>query len=97
MIYRKGSVDYQVNMESLHEMEEIVPMTASERSKLRSWAKSGHDVDSNPWNYFSEFGTEMNFLQALRIVSGVSHGPWDDWEYDIPYKWDPSHKHLFSL
>ncbi len=97
MIYKKGSVDYQINMESLREMEEIVPMTSSERARLRIWVKSGHDVDSNPWDYFTESGTEMNYLQALRITSGVSHGPWDDWEYDVPYKWDSSHKHLFSI
>ena len=40
MRYRKGSVDYSVNLESLREMEEAVPMTLHERECLRSWAKA---------------------------------------------------------
>ena len=66
MIYEKGSVDYDVNLCSLHEMEEVVPMTLLERSRLRSWAKDGHDVDSNPWKIFEPDGSNMNYLKAHR-------------------------------
>ena len=81
MIYKKGSVDYDINLCSLREMEEVVPMTLLERSRLRSWAKEGHDVDSNPWKIFEPDGSNMNYLKAHRIRFGVSHGLWDSWEY----------------
>ena len=48
MIYDKRSIDYQVNVFSLHEMEEVVPMTLRERSCLRRWVRSGHELESNP-------------------------------------------------
>ena len=75
MRYAKGSVDYAVNLQSLHEMEELVPMTLHERECLRRWVKSGHDVDSNPWHYFESDNLEMNYLKARRILFGASHGP----------------------
>ena len=84
MTYRKSSIDYKVNMVSLREMEAAVPMTAHERLCLRRWARNGHDVDSNPWNYFESDYSEMNYLKARRIKFGASHGPWDSWEYDVP-------------
>lgn len=84
MIYAEGSVEYAVNLESLHEMEEVVPMTLRERSLLRAWVKRGHDLDSNPWKIFEPDGSNMNYLKALRIRVGASHGPWDSWEF-APY------------
>lgn len=84
MIYKKGSVDYEVNRCSLREMEEFVPMTLQERARLRQWVKEGHDVDSNPWKIYEPDGSDMNFLKAYRIKYGASHGMWDTWEYD-PY------------
>jgi len=75
MKYAKGSIDYKVNLVSLHEMEEVVPMTSYERARLRNWVKDGHDVESNPWNYLNDDGSEMNYLQCLRILNGYSHGP----------------------
>ena len=82
MIYKKGSIDYAVNLESLREMEMIVPMTSYEREDLRRWVKSGHDIDSNPWHYYEADYSEMNYLKARRILFGASHGFWDSWEYD---------------
>ena len=35
MRYDKQSIDYQVNMVALHEMEEFVPMTNPERAAVR--------------------------------------------------------------
>ena len=85
MKYTKGSVEYLVNVETLREMEEVVPMTTIERRLIRGWVRNGHDVDSNPWHYLENSNTEMNYLKARRIIYGMSHGPWDDWEYDSPF------------
>ena len=85
MRYRRGSVDYSVNLESLREMEEVVPMTLHERDCLKNWVKGGHDIDSNPWHYFESDHREMNYLKARRILFGASHGTWDTWEYASPW------------
>ncbi len=87
LIYKRNSIDFKVNLAALHEMEEVVPMTAQERRFLRNWALAGHDVESNPWNYFEPDYSEMNYLKARRIMFGSSHGPWDSWEYDTPTIW----------
>ena len=84
MRYVKNSVEYEVNWEAFREMEELVPMTRSERSNLRRWVMDGNDVDSNPWKYFEMDGASMNYLKAHRIRFGASHGPWDSWEFE-PY------------
>ena len=47
----KDSIDYQVNLAALQEMEEAVPMTLRERQYLRKWVHKGNEVESNPWNY----------------------------------------------
>ncbi len=85
MRYRKGSVDYSVNLQSMREMEEAVPMTLHERECLRNWVRSGHDIDSNPWHCFESDHREMNYLKARRILFGASHGAWDAWEYESPW------------
>lgn len=79
MIYDKKSIDYQINMEAFREMEEVVPMTRSERSSAREWVKRGHELDSNPWDYRDSDGMPMNYLQAYRLYYGYSSGPWDSW------------------
>ena len=56
MRYVKNSVEYEVNWEAFHEMEELIPMTRSEHSHLHRWVKEGYDVDSNPWKYFEMDG-----------------------------------------
>lgn len=96
MKYSRGSVDYAVNVESLREMEELVPMTSYERSRLRGWVKEGNDVESNPWNFLNADGSEMNYLEAFRIRFGYSHGPWDSWEYSVPWKLDRSGRFLIE-
>ena len=35
MKYDKKSIDYQINILALREMEELVPMTTSERKRIR--------------------------------------------------------------
>ena len=86
MIPDRHSVDYQINLETLHEMEELVPMTLYERNSLRSWVHSGHDPEANPWGYFDADGELLNFIQAFRLEHGYSKGPWDYWKgLDIPF------------
>ena len=90
MTYRKGSSDFSLNLVALSEMEEIVPMTSFERAYIRAWVKSGHDLDSNPWNYLESDGVPMNYLKAYRIRYGASHGTWDHWEFDQSWILDES-------
>ena len=79
MIYDKKSIDYQINKETLREMEEDVPMTLSERNALRKWVKYGHEVESNPWDYYDSDGYMMNYLQAYRIKFGYIGCPFLIW------------------
>ena len=43
----KDSIDYQVYLVALQEMEEAVPMTLRERRCLRKWVYKGNEVESN--------------------------------------------------
>lgn len=70
----KDSIDYQVNLVALQEMEEAVPMTLRERQCLRKWVRKGNEVESNPWNYMDSDGMPLNYLQAFRIRFGYSSG-----------------------
>ena len=82
MIYQTNTFEFKMNRAAFREMEEVVPMTSVERSQVSKWVLHGHDLDSNPWDYFEpDDGSPMNFLKALRIRYGYSHGPWDSWEY----------------
>ena len=80
MIYDKTSVDYQINVTTLQEMERIIPMTLRERSRLRKWVYSGHDPETNPWGYYDSDGMQMCYLQAFRLEHGYTCGPWDWWK-----------------
>ena len=55
----KDSIDYQVNLVALQEMEEVVPMTLRERCCLRKWVRQGNEVESNPWNYMDSDGKDL--------------------------------------
>lgn len=79
MRFDRKSADYQVNMEAFHEMDIYIPMTRDERNALRSWAKKGYDVETNPWGYTDCDGLTLNYLQAYRLEYGYSSGPWDYW------------------
>ena len=79
MICDKNSVDYEINMETLREMEAVVPMTLRERKCIRRWVRKGHDPETNPWGYYDYDGMMMNYLQAFRIEYGYCSGPWDYW------------------
>ena len=56
----KDSIDYQVNLAALQEMEEAVPMTLRERRCLRKWVLKGNEIESNPWNYMDSDGMPLN-------------------------------------
>lgn len=89
-MYAKDSIDYQINLIALREIEDMIPMTRRERKCLRSWAFKGHDVDTNPWEYCDTAGYPLGYLQAFRIEFGRSEGIWDYWSscaFDDPY-WD---------
>lgn len=91
----KDSIDYQVNLVALQEMEEAVPMTLRERRCLRKWVYKGNEVESNPWNYMDSDGMPLNYLQAFRIRFGYPSGPWDYWKgSDIELLWDEQ-RHCF--
>lgn len=97
MIYDRNSIDYQVNLEALHEMEDSVPMTIRERKFLRKWVKKGHEIDSNPWDYADSDGMPLNYLQAFRLEFGYSSGPWDYWKGpDSQPLWDDNLKCFIS-
>lgn len=93
MRFDKDSAEYDVNIYALQEMEEVVPMTLPERNALRKWARSGYDIESNPWNYTDAMGYELNYLQAYRIEYGYSSGPWDFWNGPMTQTlWDERRK-----
>lgn len=72
-------MDYQTNKAELEDMENYVPMTLRERTAIRCWVRTGHNIDSNPWGYRDSSGELMNYLQAYRICFGYTRGPWDYW------------------
>ena len=76
----KASIDYQMNLAELHEMEVCVPMTLTERLAIRKWVHDGNNVESNPWDYRDGDEAQLNFLQAFRLEFGYSSGPWDYWK-----------------
>lgn len=97
MRYEKKSLDYQLNMEAFHDMDDHVPMTKPERDALRSRAKKGYDIDTNPWGLTEPDGYPMNYLKAYRIKNGYSSGPWDDWKGDENQLfWDKPRLSFFS-
>ena len=60
-------IERMVVHDRLLEFETLVPMTVSERSALRRWVKGGHDINSNPWNFYDADGWEMSYLEAFRM------------------------------
>ena len=97
MRYPRNSNDYQDNMYAFYEMEDLIPMTRSERNSLRHWATQGNDVETNPWEYTEADGTPLNYLQAFRLKNGYSSGPWDYWKGPLNHLyWDDLAKSFIS-
>ena len=68
------------NIESFEDMDLYIPMTRVEQNALRSWARRGYDVETNPGGYTDCDGWPLNYLQAYRLKNGYSSGPWDYWK-----------------
>ena len=66
----KRSLDYQLNILMLQEMERDVPMTLPERRRLQGWVMKGHSVDSNPWNY-NETPMDIHLISCRLSGSGM--------------------------
>jgi len=97
MKVNKDTIDYQVNLVELHEMEESVPMTLSERHAIRKWVHRGNDIESNPWDYRDGDEAQLNFLEAFRLKYGYSSGPWDYWKGpDSQPLWNETQKRFLS-
>ena len=45
-----------VNLETMREMEESIPMLPVERTALRRWTNQGNNPETNPWGYLDEDG-----------------------------------------
>ena len=80
MMHDKKSIDYQLNLLTLEEMEDFVPMTSRERKCLRKWVRKGNDPETNPWNYTDCDGFPLNYLQSFRLEYGYISGSWDYWK-----------------
>ena len=63
-------VEHAINLCTLHEMEEMLPMDAHERYNLRQWVYRGNNPEKNPWNYTDEDGWMLNYLEAYRYHHG---------------------------
>ena len=48
MRFDRKSADYEANIKAFEDMDLYVPMTRVERNALRSWARKGYDVETNP-------------------------------------------------
>lgn len=81
MKFVSKTAEYYANIDAMREMEQYIPMTRSERDLFYEWVHQGFSIDSNPWKILEPDGSPMNFLKALRIKQGYSHGPWDSWEF----------------
>ena len=81
----RSTIDYKISMDNLRWMEDIVPMTRSERLSLRSWVMQGNDIDSNPWELRDLDGMQLNYLEAFRLENGYVNANVHT-EHTAPYK-----------
>ena len=40
---QRDPIDHQVDLETMHEMEEVIPMNLYERKSLHNWVYHGND------------------------------------------------------
>lgn len=93
----KKSFDYQITMDNLRWIDDVIPMTRPERRSLHAWVIDGNDIDSNPWDYRDEYGMPLSYLQAFRLKYGYSGGPWDHWKGpENQLFWDNDNKKFIS-
>jgi len=74
MHYRKkcDPVDHTADLNTLWEIEEMLPMNSYERKNLRTWVYQGNDPESNPWHYMDKNGWPMDYLEAYRYHHGYT-------------------------
>ena len=65
---------HQLDLFTMHEMEEEIPMTLKERGRLRKWVYTGHDPETNPWGYEDAYGGPMNYIEAYRLYREDHYG-----------------------
>jgi hypothetical protein len=65
-------IDHEIDLESLHHMEKVSPMTSDERKSLRNWVYQGNSPDENPWHHMDKDGYPMNYLEAYRHHHGYA-------------------------
>lgn len=65
-------IDHMVDLETMREMEEILPMTLPERKSLHNWVYQGNDPEKNPWGHCDDDGWPMNYLVAYRYHHGYT-------------------------
>lgn len=72
MNYKKecDPIEHAINLCTLREMEELIPMDYYERNRLRDWVYRGNAPEKNPWHYVDKDGYPMNFLEAYRYHNG---------------------------
>lgn len=64
MIYDNLSNNCQINLKSLYEMEEFVPMAKPEHDALRRWGKK-EDTD---WNYLDSNGMLLTICRLTTCI-----------------------------
>lgn len=69
----RNPIDHMVDLETMREMEEMCPMTLSERKSLHSWVYKGNDPEKNPWGYCDKDGWLKNYLVAYRYHHGYNY------------------------
>ena len=73
--YKKNRdpIDHMLDLETMREMEELLPMTLSERKSLHSWVYNGNDPEKNPWGYCDKDGWLKHYLEAYRYHHGYRY------------------------
>ena len=46
MKFKKGTPEFEYNLDAMHELEDCVPMTRPERTLLHYWVQFGNDIDT---------------------------------------------------
>ena len=69
----RDPIDHQVDLVTMREMEEMVPMNLYERKSLHSWVYNGNDPEKNPWGYCDEDGWMLDYIHAYRRHHGYEY------------------------
>jgi hypothetical protein len=67
------NIDLKLKMNNY--LRTIGKTTPEERGKLRSWMKVSGTAYSNPWDFYEERGTLMDYITALRVAKEMDENP----------------------